>query len=175
MQEMASIRAARDGFRVLRPRRRCLVVVAGGRVPGRQWHVVIAGGTACVVPPPLPPGGERAQGGVGAFSQIERCPPGRAWPWAPPIPPLVSTALHVPTRELSFSLLSRGEPCVSSRRTHRPSGRPEMGSAFFVWSSSCGRWSPSKTGGAVRPPVALLDSVGVSSRVVVVHPEVGRI
>ena len=27
-------------------------------------------------PLPSPPGGERAQGGVGAFSQIERCPPG---------------------------------------------------------------------------------------------------
>ena len=55
-----------------------------------------------------------------------------AIPGASLIATLASTALHVPTRNYYLSSLSRGEPFMSFRRTNRPSGRPEMGSAFFA-------------------------------------------
>ena len=232
------------------------VAIASPSLPGAE---ALAGNDASrlsVQPPsscplPSPPGGGRAQGGVGAFSPIKRCPPGKAWPWAPRrfppwfrrhyacphgtaiyrpcpagsracrpeeqivhqgglrwIPCSSSTSplhrrryrgpgpwpvikrrgcwfnrLHrapsPPPRKVRgrkagwehlarsrfsrpgergpgrlvgcppgfecttrahtngyLSPLSRGVPCVSPRRTNRPSGRPEVGSAFFVWPSS---------------------------------------
>ena len=57
---------------------------------------------------------------------------------------------------LFIASLSRGVPCVSSRRTHSPPGRPEMGSAFFVYLRAL---IIQKTGGVVRPPAAFLGTV----------------